>query len=207
MPARTSPGALVAALALVLSGTGCGSSIFGPDPVEWTDQVCASLVPLAQANQNRPAVDPTDPAATQRAMSASLAAAADAARSVLAGLDEAGPSPIAGGDEVAGKLRDLTDQLRATMLDTKIKLDATDPAASTAFITVLAEALAARAALATGVEQVRPAVEANPEVRAAARSAASCRQFGLGEVAVGSSGAAPSGTPSSAAPPSVPPSR
>lgn len=184
MPARPPLGRLVAALVLAVSAAGCAASADTDDPAIWADRVCTALVPLVQASDNRPAVNAADFAATKQSMSAALAAAADAVPQTLSGLDAAGPSPIPGGDDVVTKLRDLVSELRATMLDTKIKLDAADPADAGAFIGALADGLSARATLATKVEEAQQAVQANPEVKAAALKGASCPQVALGPEAV-----------------------
>jgi len=183
MPARPPLGRLVAALVLAVSAAGCAASADTDDPAIWADRVCTALVPLVQANDSRPAVNAADFAATKQSMSAALTAAADAVPQTLSGLDAAGPSPIPGGNDVVTKLRDLVSELRPTMLDTKIKLDAADPADTGAFIARW-PMRSARATLATKVEEAQQAVQANPEVKAAALKGTSCPQVGLGAEAV-----------------------
>jgi hypothetical protein len=181
------------ALALAAGAVGCSTGIDTDDPAIWADRVCTALVPLVQVNESRPAVNAADFAATKLSMSASLTAAADAMSRTLSGLDAAGTSPIGGGNEVLAKLKDLATEVRGTMLDAKIKLDAADPADSGAFIGALADAFSARATLAKKVEQAQQTMQANPEVKAAALKGASCPQVGLG--------GPPAVPPSSLAPP------
>lgn len=182
MPARPL-GRLVTALALTACALGCSRGSDTDDPAIWADRVCTALLPLVLVNDSRPAVNAADFAATKQSMSMALADGADAMSRMLSGLDAAGTSPIGGGNDVVAKLKNLATEVRGTMLDAKIKLDAANPAGSAMFIDALADAFSARATLATKVEQAQQIVQSNPQVSAAALKGASCPQVGLGATA------------------------
>ena len=115
----------------VVAGCGAGGSAdrlpAADDPVAWAGRVCASLQPLSALRGNGPRVDPNNPAASRDALSAFFADTEQRAGESLQGLDAAGPSPIAGGDDVVAKLRGALERLRAAYADAKRQVDAIDP--------------------------------------------------------------------------------
>jgi len=137
-PASTAPGvgiAVVAAvLALVVSLAGCTTPAPGngqlpaaDDPVAWAGRLCASLQPLGALKGQLPALDPNDPSTGRATLSTYFTSAEQAADQALTGLAEAGPSPIAGGDDAVAALGGALHRLRDAYHEAKTKIDSIDP--------------------------------------------------------------------------------
>ena len=120
--------ALVAFAGLV---TGCGSDSdkkLPPtdDPVAWAGRLCSSLGPLTALRNLRPHVDPNNPLASKDSLSQYFNDTGARIGESLEGLDQVGPSPIPGGDEVAGKVRGALNRLRTAFDAARIKVDGVD---------------------------------------------------------------------------------
>ena len=111
--------------------TGCGSDHpekLPPtdDPVAWAGRLCASLSPLTGLRNMRPQVDPNNPSASKESLSRYFNDTGGRIGQSLDGLDQVGPSPIPGGDEVAGKVRAALNRLRTAFDAARIKVDGVD---------------------------------------------------------------------------------
>lgn len=137
-PVSTAPGVgmavVTAVLALVVSLAGCATAGTGngqlpaaDDPVAWAGRLCASLQPLGSLRGQLPALDPNNPSVGRATLSTYFTSAEQAADQALTGLAEAGPSPIAGGDDTVTALRGALHRLRDAYHEAKIKIDAIDP--------------------------------------------------------------------------------
>lgn len=129
-PGSAKAHALVA-VALAGLATGCANDTgekLPPtdDPVAWAGRLCSSLSPLTGLRNMRPRIDPNDPAAGKDSLSRYFNDTGTRIGDSLAGLDQVGPSPIPGGDEVAGKVRGALNRLRTAFDTAKIKLEGVD---------------------------------------------------------------------------------
>jgi hypothetical protein len=169
-------GLVVALLALGLVA-GCGGSAgadrlpAADDPVAWAGRVCASLQPLSALKGHGPALDPNNPAASKQVLSAYFADTEQRAEQSLNGLDQAGPSPIAGGDDVTAKLRASLQRLRAAYAEAKQQVDAIDADDPVALGSRLPEIFTA---LSAAADKDLQSLDANRELNDAVKQAPSC---------------------------------
>jgi hypothetical protein len=127
-------GLALAVLALLAGLSGCGLSPSGDrlptadDPVAWAGRVCAALAPLSTL-RGPPAdqLDPNNPAIGRATLIAYFDNAQQAAAQTLTGLDQAGPSPIPGGQDAATTLRAAVITLQGAYADAKAKISKIDP--------------------------------------------------------------------------------
>jgi hypothetical protein len=176
---RVATGAVVAALAVVLM-TGCGGPGAGggqlptaDDPAAWAGRLCASLQPLGALKGPWPKLDPNNPAAGRDALISYFSSAEEAAGQALEGLKQAGPSPIAGGDDAATKVHGALLRLQAAYHDAKVKLDAIDPNDPVGLGTQLPGIFQALAAASN--DKDLDAVGTNQALNDAVKQAPSCR--------------------------------
>ncbi|HEY9413335.1 MAG TPA: hypothetical protein VIQ30_01125 [Pseudonocardia sp.] len=126
--------------------TGCGSDRpenLPPtdDPVVWAGRLCSSLGPLTGLRNLRPHVDPNDPGASKASLSQYFNDTEGRIGESLEGLDQVGPSPIPGGDDVTGRVRAALQRLHKAFEDAKFKVDNVDTSDPVALGTRLPEIL------------------------------------------------------------------
>jgi hypothetical protein len=185
---------LAAIVAATVALTGCsatvsgaptptgGSSALAPnaptttDPVEWTDQVCGSLLPVVEASTTEPQFDQSNPGAALKALSNYLGTTVSAIDQALAGLDAAGPAPIADGDAFAAKLKNALTTVRSSFDKSKTAIDKVDPNNITELVTALPEVLAPLQDLSQ-LQDPTTGLKANPELKAAAAKAPNCQKL------------------------------
>jgi hypothetical protein len=179
-PGRLGAGTVVAALALTLLTlvAGCGGSGGGQlptadDPVAWAGRLCASLQPLGALKGPWPKLDPNNPAAGREALISYFSSAEEAAGQALDGLKQAGPSPIAGGDDAATRVHGALQRLQAAYHDAKVKLDAIDPNDPVGLGTQLPGIFQALAAASNDKDLAT--VGSNQALNDAVKQASSCR--------------------------------
>lgn len=176
---RAVAGLLAFALTGCLAVAGCGHSDGLPntsDPVVWADRVCASLQPLAALKDESPHFDANNPAATRDSMAQYFADAADRSGQSLKGLSLAGPSPIAGGDDVANKLRAALQRRQAAYGDARDKVERINPNDPVGIGTQLPGVMRdlANASNDTGLDTFGN----NPELNDAVKQAPGCKLVG-----------------------------
>jgi hypothetical protein len=174
---RIGTGAVVAALALVLVA-GCGGSGGGQlptadEPVAWAGRLCSALQPLGALKGPWPKLDPNNPAASRDALVSYFTSAEAAAGQALDGLKQAGPSPIAGGDDAATRVHGALLRLQAAYHDAKVKLDAVDPNDPVGLGTQLPGIFKALAAASN--DKDLDTVGTNQALNDAVKQASSCR--------------------------------
>lgn len=185
---------LAAIVAATLALTGCsatvtgapaptgGSSALAPntpttaDPVEWTDQVCGSLLPFVEASTTGPQFDQSNPGAALKALSDYLGKTVSAIDQALAGLDAAGPAPVADGDALAAKLKNALTTVRSSFEKSKTAIDKVDPNNITDLVTALPEVLAPLQDLLQ-LQNPTASLKGNPELKAAAAKAPNCQKL------------------------------
>ena len=182
MAVRAVAGLLACALTGCLAVAGCGHSDRLPnadDPVAWADRVCASLQPLAALKDESPHFDANNPAATRDSMARYFADAADRSGQSLKGLSLAGPSPIAGGDDVANKLRAALQRRQAAYGDARDKVERIDPNDPVGIGTQLPGIMRnlANASNDTGLDSFGN----NPELNDAVKQAPGCKLVGAAD--------------------------
>lgn len=166
---------------LALLTAGCGHSDdplpAANDPVAWAGRLCDSLQPLSTLKNATPDFNRNNPAESRQAMSQYFQRAGDAASQSLTGLDQVGPSPINGGDQVAGQLRRALTQLRTAYGDAKTKVDSVDPNDPVGMGTQLPGILTELAG-ATNNASLN-SIGSNPDLNAAVKQAPSCSLVGV----------------------------
>jgi hypothetical protein len=159
-----------------------GSSALAPnaptttDPVKWTDQVCGSLLPFVEASTTEPQFDPSNPGAALKALSDYLGKAVSTIDQTLAGLDAAGPAPVADGDAFVAKLKNALTIVRSSFETSKTAIDKVDPNNITQLATALPEVLAPLQDLSQ-LQDPTTGLKANPELKAAAAKAPNCQKL------------------------------
>jgi hypothetical protein len=96
------------------------------DPVAWAGRLCSSLSPLTGLRNMRPRIDPNDPDGSKNSLSQYFNETGARIGESLDGLDQVGPSPIPGGDEVAAKVRGALNRLRTAFDASRIKVEGVD---------------------------------------------------------------------------------
>ena len=194
---RAAPVCLLLVLAAVALLAGCGGGTPpapptpAPTPQEWTEAVCAALVPVVARVTDAPGFDLSAPEATRQAYLTYLddgLAATDRARSDLAA---AGPAPVPGGDVIAEQVRGHVADLRADLAEARDQVQRTDTGSAVAFGRALVGVTRVVGALLNGAE-VAGTVNRDPTLEAAYAASPSCAQLQR------------SGAPGTV-PPSVPP--
>lgn len=191
-PLRAAPrvALLGAVLVAALLGAGCATTVTGraapagaasaptaaatTDPVAWVDSVCGSLLPFVRAASTEPKINPSDPGAALRGLSAYLGTAVSTLDTALSGLRAAGPSPVAGGDEVVTTLSAALTKFRTTFQTAKTKIDAVDPNNPSEVATALPEAIAPLQELSS-LRDPTADLKSSPELDRAAQQAANCK--------------------------------
>ena len=191
MPRSTPSVLLLSAVAAMALGTGCTSTVQGSatadsgapaaqstgDAVVWVDEVCGSLLPFVRTAGAPPEPsEARDPASLVQLITDYLGEAEDAAGSAISGMDGAGPSPVAGGDEAVDRLSGTLSTLQSTFRDARTRIedvDVDDPQA------VLKEVPAAIAPLDQLANMPNPAagLQGSPELDRAGQEAANCQQI------------------------------
>lgn len=188
---RIRVGGIVMAVAVTVAG--CG----GPDLTaeQWTDQMCAAVLPFVQTATTPP---PTaaDPAATTRGISDYLGRSTTALDGTLETLTGLGPAPVDDGEAVSTRLRNSLTGIRTAFATSKTQVDALDTNDPGTLQQKLPQALAPVSRLQS--DTALAGLTSNAELSAASAKSANCRR--LGEVSRASSaGATP--VPATPAPP------
>lgn len=162
--------ATVGAAGAILTTAGCGGN---GDAVAWADQVCGGLLEFTEAATAQPDLNSSDPQALIDGLTAYLGSVETAVSGAISTLDEAGPAPVDGGEEITTELRSTLDQVLTGFQSARTALDgvdASDPAAA-------AEALPAALAPLQELAALNPTEEldANAELNAAVEQAANCQ--------------------------------
>ena len=189
-PRRRPLAALVAATGLVLAA--CASDPApvptAPEPeptptvtveegaVEWTGRVCSALIPVVEALRMPPALDPADPAATQRAYSSYLGDARQKAERALEEVTAAGPPPVEGGEQLAQEVRNQVANLRDDLAEARAQVDRVDPRDPAAIGQAVAAAGNVLSSLGNSTQALSP-VSGDPRLEPAFREAPSCAQL------------------------------
>ena len=126
-----------------------------------------------------PHFDANNPAATRDSMARYFADAADRSGQSLKGLSLAGPSPIAGGDDVANKLRAALQRRQAAYGDARDKVERIDPNDPVGIGTQLPGIMRnlANASNDTGLDSFGN----NPELNDAVKQAPGCKLVGAAD--------------------------
>jgi hypothetical protein len=189
---RTTLLTAVAAAALTL--TGCAATTTGSpvgatsggasttalpatsDPVVWMNRVCGSLLPLQQTLRAAPPRTDDDPTATAKSISVFLGTSETAIDTSLAGLDAAGPSPVAGGDATIAKLRSALTSIRTSFDRVKTALDKIDPTNAVEVASTLPTVFVSLAELVK-IQDSTTDLRQNPALQAAAAQAPNCQSL------------------------------
>lgn len=144
------------------------------DAVVWADDYCSAVVGLVEAISEAPSVDPSTPQRASQTSIDMLGGVIDGLDDTVRRLDDLAPSPVAGGDDVAGTAIGNFLGIRNRALAAQQELGAA-PAGSEQSrraldITSAVLQEVAELELLRGVERI-------PELAASSRQAPSCRQL------------------------------
>jgi hypothetical protein len=190
------PALVTAALAVVLFGAGCTTTVPGSpaatgagpsaaaptagatesDPVAWVDKVCGALLPFGQIANEQPSINSSDPAKMVSGLSDFLGKTSSTLDGAIDGMAAAGPSPVDGGDEAVAALTKGLTTFRSTVQEAKTKIDAIDTSNPRELATELPAAVQTLSKLAD-VPNPTAELESNPELDAAAKKAPNCQQI------------------------------
>lgn len=168
---RTGP-VVGAVLALALLA-GCGAS--GPTTQEWTDEMCAAVVPFVRTAVDAPESG-TGADERLRAISDYLGRTTEALDRTLGDLDRLGPAPVDDGEALAAGLAGGLGEVRSAFSGAKGRVDALDPADPAAVERDLPGALEPVARLGSTTDPLAQ-VTGNPELAAAFRASTTCGEL------------------------------
>lgn len=178
---RLTTGVLASALL-----AGCAS---GPTPQEWTDRMCAAVLPFVRTAVEAPAAT-DDPAARVRGLSDYLGRTAAAMDRTLGDLDRLGAAPVDGGDRLTSDLQAGLAEIRFAFSGARQRVDALDPADPAAVERGLPGALQPVSRLGNTTGPLSR-VTGVPELNAAFRASPACGELTV--VAERARAAAPDG--------------
>jgi hypothetical protein len=187
MPRITPPALLLpAVVALALSG-GCTTSVSGAatadgaaveqGAVAWVDQICGSLLPYVKAagSPPKPAEAP-DAATLVRDLNDYLSKSEESAGSAISGMEAAGPAPVAGGDEIVGRLTSTLETMQASLRDARSRIERVDINDRQELQREVPAAIESVERLAVTPSPMAD-LQGNPQLAAAGRQAAGCQEI------------------------------
>ncbi|MFR9728938.1 hypothetical protein ACL03H_06865 [Saccharopolyspora sp. MS10] len=104
-----------------------------PEGVAWAGKLCGLVGGFSTSQQQAPPVDKTNTDTFKATSVAQMTAAEAAANEAVTGLERIGPSPIRGGDQVAGTFVDGFTQIRDILTTAKGKAEQVDTSDQQAF--------------------------------------------------------------------------
>jgi hypothetical protein len=188
MPRITPPTLLLPVVAaLVLSG-GCTTTVPGAasadtaaaqgtgDAVAWVDQICGSLLPFVRTagTPPEPSVSP-DPETLVRNITDYLSETEETAGSAISGMAAAGPSPVAGGDEIVDGLSSTLETMQTSFRDARTRIERVDVNDRQALLREVPAAIGSLEQLATMPNPMAD-LQGSPELERATQEAAGCQQ-------------------------------
>lgn len=189
-PGRRGAAALVLLLACALPA-GCGGTEVTAD--QWADQMCAAVLPFVRT-ATTPPPEAADPAATANEISGYLGRTVEALDGTLGALEQLGPAPVDDGEAVASGLRAGLTDVRTAFATSRTQVDALDRSDPAELERRLPEALAPVARLGDATGPLA-GVAGNPQLGAASRNSANCRDLGAVSRAARGSPAGPDAAP------------
>lgn len=103
------------------------------DGVAWTGKLCGLVGGFSASQQNAAPVDRTNTETFKSSSVAQMTTAEKSANDTVTGLQQLGPSPIQGGDQVAGTFVDGFSQVRDILTSAKSKAEQVDTRDKQAF--------------------------------------------------------------------------
>ncbi len=173
-------GCVLAAAGMLLAGCSADRSEDLPptdDPVVWASRLCSSLTPLAAMRNLRPNFDVRDPAVGRESLSSYFSDTETRIGDSLAGLEQVGPSPIQGGDEVGTQMKAALERMRAAFAGAREKVEAVDPEDPDELVAKLPDILSPLAEASAG-RQLTGLIGTNAALDAAIRESPSCGMLG-----------------------------
>src|SRR4051794_5758236 len=183
--------ALAAVLSAVLLGTGCTATVSGvpradpapaptegpgSDPVLWVDRVCGALLKFTGPALAQPQFgDAADLPTIKQKLTTYLDTIVKGLQESRTQLEQAGRSPVDGGDQAVAKINDVLTDLEKDITDAKAKVDSADPDNPQAFLTTITEAETQLGQINT--PDALADLSASPRLQRAAAKAANCQQL------------------------------
>jgi hypothetical protein len=165
----------VAVLAVLAAGCG-GDAAASEEAVAWTNQVCGALTGFTQAATTSPRIDPADRVAAVQEVTRYLGSTSEALQRSLTELDAVGASPVEGGDEYVGRLREALRGIRTGFESARTQLAAVDVSDPRALATAVPAATAPLQEL-RNLPDPTEGMRANEELRRASEQAQNCREL------------------------------
>ena len=165
----------VAALAVLAAACGGGDAT-SEDAVAWTNEVCGALSGFTRAATTGPRIDQADRVAAVQEVSRYLGSTSEELQRSLTALDAVGPSPVEGGDEYVGRLRDALRGIRTGFDSARAQLAAIDVSDPAELATAVPAAVAPLQELGN-LPDPTEGMRTNEELRAASERAGNCREL------------------------------
>ena len=165
---------------------------------QWTDRMCAAVLPFVRT-ATTPPPKAADPAATAGEISGYLGRTVEALDGTLGSLEQLGPAPVDDGEAIASGLRGGLTDVRTAFATSRTQVDALDKGNPAELERRLPDALAPVSRLGDATGPLA-GVAGNPQLGAASRNSANCRD--LGAVSRAAQGA-PAGPDAAAGPPAA----
>lgn len=154
-----------------------GAAPAAGDGVSWVDGLCGGLLPFVRTAADEPPLSASsDVTALLTGITTYVRDASKAADVAAKDISALGPSPIAGGDEVAAEIVKTLTSFHTKFEDVSTRLAAIDPSNQRAIATELPAAMAPMEDLATLADPTI-ALKTNPELDRAAEQAARCKEL------------------------------
>ncbi|TCK27109.1 hypothetical protein [Pseudonocardia endophytica] len=188
-PARRSVASLGLLLA-VATLVGCGSDVTAD---QWTDRMCSAVLPFVRT-ATTPPQQAADPGTTADGISDYLGRTVSALDTTMTSLQELGPAPVDDGEAIANQLRGGLDGIRAAFSNARTQVDALRGKPAADIERGLPAALAPVARLGDTTGPLAN-VTRDPQLGAASRNSANCRDLGSVSRAAQGASAGPDAAP------------
>jgi hypothetical protein len=160
------------------SGSAASTSPSSGDATAWAEQVCKSIEDDIAKLQQTPDVDPTNLAQAKDTLVAYLGDVSTALDNLSSGFKDAGPPPVADGEQAVDKVTTTIDDMKKTVDDataTLEKASASDPAALQAAFQKVGEDLQKLG----DIEDPTKGMKANKELEEAFDKAPTCQKIDM----------------------------
>ncbi|KEI43707.1 hypothetical protein [Saccharopolyspora rectivirgula] len=149
-----------------------------PEGVAWMGELCGLVGQFSQAQQNLPEVDRTNTETFKNSALGQIDVASRAADDTVRGLQQMGPSPLEGGDQVNDSFERKFTEVRDILFAAKGKAEQVDVSTQESFQQGMTEV---QQELKKGEQldfnEQLDALESNPELRSAVQQAPQCQIF------------------------------
>lgn len=172
-PVRRHGAAIAGLLLTSVVLAGCGGTDVTAE--QWTDRMCSAVLPFVRT-ATTPPPPAADAVATADGISGYLSRVVSALDGTLGSLEQLGPAPGDNGEAIATGLRDGLTDVRSAFATSRAQVDALDRSDPAGLERALPQALAPVARLADATGPLA-GVTSDPQLGAASRNSANCRDL------------------------------